>query len=349
MAKAAVHDEIYRELDHGCKIVQLTLYKHQVSGHHVFLMYDENKLLKHLNEDEQYIYEGFPEYLTKFIPKFYGIVKVVCHKAEDGEILCFALPKDCSYLKDNDRFQNWLTGMQLIKNQSFTNVFTTIEDDKEDLKIKERVMKQLQRSIEDKKSEKFMLLEDVSRKFKFPCAIDLKMGTRGFGDREGTEKQKRKQRKADSTTALSLGVRMSGMQVYQPCSEEYFTVNKLEGRKFKDEDFVKALKRFIYNGSHHRVELLGPYIERLEKLLYNIEKADCFRFYCSSLLLMYDGDTSMKSPHVEVRMIDFAHCVLKHDELNTHKGPDKGYIKGLQNTIDIFKNIRNSFEKPSPR
>ena len=58
-----------------------------------------------------------------------------------------------------------------------------------------------------------MLLEDVSRKFKFPCAIDLKMGTRGFGDREGAEKQKRKQRKADSTTALSLGVRMSGMQV----------------------------------------------------------------------------------------------------------------------------------------
>ena len=58
-----------------------------------------------------------------------------------------------------------------------------------------------------------MLLEDISRKFRFPCAVDLKMGTRGFGDRQTKEKQKRKQRKADLTTARSLGVRISGMQV----------------------------------------------------------------------------------------------------------------------------------------
>ena len=59
-----------------------------------------------------------------------------------------------------------------------------------------------------------MLLEDISRRFRHPCAVDLKMGTRGFGDRETQEKKKRKQRKADQTTALSLGVRLSGMQVY---------------------------------------------------------------------------------------------------------------------------------------
>ena len=61
--------------------------------------------------------------------------------------------------------------------------------------------------------KEFMLLEDISRRFRHPCAVDLKMGTRGFGDRETQEKKKRKQRKADQTTALSLGVRLSGMQV----------------------------------------------------------------------------------------------------------------------------------------
>ena len=72
MAKVKIGEDILKELDHGCKIVQLTLFKHQVSGHHVFLMYDKNKILKHLNEDEKNIYEHFPDHLKVFIPKFYG-------------------------------------------------------------------------------------------------------------------------------------------------------------------------------------------------------------------------------------------------------------------------------------
>ena len=71
---------------------------------------------------------------------------------------------------------------------------------------------------------------------------------------------------------------------------------------------------------------------------------------------MYDGDTSdddgddcgdsnnchnHRTPHVEVRMIDFAQCVLKEEVQNSHKGPDRGYIKGLGNVIDILKNLRN--------
>ena len=135
------------------------------------------------------------------------------------------------------------------------------------------------------------------------------------------------------------------------------TINKLEGRKFRDEDFVWTLKRFFYNGLFYRTELLGPFIERLETLLCNVEKADCYRFYCSSLLLMYDGNTGddddgdnhhHSTPHVEVRMIDFAQCVLKEETQNSHIGPDCGYIKGLRNVIDIFKNLRNgSLEDPT--
>jgi len=60
---------------------------------------------------------------------------------------------------------------------------------------------------------------------------------------------------------------------------------------------------------------------------------------------MYDGDMNKKtSPHAEVRMIDFAQCVVKAEENNTHVGPDTGYMKGLHNLIDIFKNILNSID-----
>ena len=117
--------------------------------------------------------------------------------------------------------------------------------------------------------------------------------------------------------------------------DKYLTINKLEGRKFRDEEFARTLKRFFHNGLFYRMELLNPFIEQLETLLYKVEKADCYRFYCSSLLLMYDGDTSdddddcrdnncgdnHRTPHVEVRMIDFAQCVLKEEAQNVHSGP----------------------------
>ena len=71
---ACASEEILRELDHGCKIVQLTLFRHQVSGHHVFFMYDDKKILKQLNEHEHKAYENFPEDLKSFIPKYYGML-----------------------------------------------------------------------------------------------------------------------------------------------------------------------------------------------------------------------------------------------------------------------------------
>ena len=138
--------------------------------------------------------------------------------------------------------------------------------------------------------------------------------------------------------------------------DKYLTINKLEGRKFRDEEFARTLKRFFHNGLFYRMELLNPFIEQLETLLYKVEKADCYRFYCSSLLLMYDGDTSdddddcgdnHRAPHVEVRMIDFAQCVLKEEAQNAHSGPDRGYIKGLCNVIDILKNLRNGNQEDS--
>ena len=54
-----------------------------------------------------------------------------------------------------------------------------------------------------------------------------------------------------------------------------------------------------------------------------------------------NGDNTLKNPHVEVRMIDFAQCVVKGEPHNLHIGPDRGYVKGLRNVIDILKNLRN--------
>ncbi len=59
----------------------------------------------------------------------------------------------------------------------------------------------------------FILLENVTSQFQYPCIIDLKMGTRSYGDDFSEEKRKSHIAKAEATTSATLGMRICGMQV----------------------------------------------------------------------------------------------------------------------------------------
>lgn len=79
-------------------------------------------------------------------------------------------------------------------------------------------------------------------------------------------------------------------QVYQSEPGQLMFMNKYHGRKLTLAGFKEALYQFFHNGHRLRHELLSPVLRRLREMQAALEACESYRFYSSSLLIIYDGD-----------------------------------------------------------
>ncbi|KAK9502981.1 hypothetical protein O3M35_011651 [Rhynocoris fuscipes] len=306
------------EDDYGNSYTYLQAYIHQVGGHSSMLCLDDVTVCKPLIDRELRFYEKLPPPLKNFTPKFYGVIKVNVIRQGDyinlvGYTPSFYTPQhtgkhaklklrrsgsmdtdiSTAGLFEEDETNKSVNG----KNSSSSNA----------LHVNPWVVKchrdhliNLATTIEEKHTpQNFLLLENLTSKFRLPCILDLKMGTRQYDDSDSLAKRQSKMVKVVSTTSGKLGVRIGGMQVYQVTTGRFLCRNKFFGRSLSTNGFSNALRHFLHDGQRFRTELLPSLIRKLEVLAETVAALESLRLYTTSLLLLYEGQPLCQPPPID--------------------------------------------------
>ncbi|XP_064605211.1 inositol hexakisphosphate kinase 1-like [Liolophura sinensis] len=321
-----------------CQPVELQPFIHQVGGHTSMFRFNENTVCKPLCSREYHFYSTLPQELHPFTPEFKGSIEVQLIEDSEGyvtfvgypshaskDVPCSSRPSENKGRRSPDMTSQSRAGkspthgcysMRLLRSGSIEMVSQTgkqFSDSKFDgsgtaaslnpwsISCHKRQMAKMRKSKADSDSDsKFILLENVAAQFRYPCVLDLKMGTRQHGDDAPESKKKSQMMKCETTTSATIGLRICGMQVYQASSGKYICHNKYYGRSLSVDGFKQALHQFLHNGHRLRTDVIHLFVAKLQQLYTVVEKQETFRFYSSSLLMMYDGaeltDTSSPSP-----------------------------------------------------
>ncbi|XP_044079542.1 inositol hexakisphosphate kinase 2-like isoform X2 [Siniperca chuatsi] len=173
--------------------------------------------------------------------------------------------------------------------RSHSNAVPQLRHNPWSLRCQQYHLQKMKENAKHRNQYKFILLENLTWRHTMPCVLDLKMGTQQHGDDASEEKKAVKIRKCQQSTASSIGVCLSGMQVYQSDTGQLMFMSKFHGRRLTLPDFKEALFQFFHSGRHLRSELLSPVLHRLRDMQAALEACESYRFYSSSLLIIYDG------------------------------------------------------------
>ncbi|KAF8821182.1 inositol polyphosphate kinase [Cardiosporidium cionae] len=330
-------------------------YRHQVGGHSRLVKFDDpTKVYKPLEENELRFYKKLEKLessssvslpllvLKKFIPGYHGHVEMYLHAAS----------KD----KDQQHLRQKQSNDESSGDSNSPSACTIALSTRSPSNCRNALDEWIEAKIQDKALPilsagghrlRYIILDDLLHNFKKPCIIDIKMGQlqRKLGATEA--KERRQLEKSVTTTSNMLGFRLCGYQSYNKIHDKFCYQDKYWGRKIGKEQVLKAIRRWFWNGDKLYEDLVGELLKKLEILYDCVSMLYHYRFWSSSLLLLYDGglnDKELRLRSLDIRMIDFANLHYLPDS-----SPDFEYLHGLNNLINILKSLYRTLHCNHPK
>uniref|UniRef100_A0A0N5B4C0 Kinase n=1 Tax=Strongyloides papillosus TaxID=174720 RepID=A0A0N5B4C0_STREA len=331
--------------------MEVTGFSHQVGGH--FGMFCCNgHVCKPLNQREYLFYSSVDKTLFPYTAKFCGIGKLSINfipsneddkKEEEDNIGIgkrYVVMKSDIILNCHTSHFETTDQMRFLINDSDKTIFAVGKNSNS--WANQCQSKAIQKLVDSRNDKQFIFLEDIVSIYKKPCVVDLKMGTRQYGDHATAEKKASQRQKSESSTSGTLGVRIVGMQIWDQKTKGYYQVNKYEGREMTEYHFLETILHFFERAGQERRKILFEKLTGLKKVLI---EAEGFRFYSSSILIAFEGMENedgnvndIDNLSVSLSMIDFAHSTFNgfREEDITYTGYDEGYLLGVTYLINIL-------------
>lgn len=209
--------------------------------------------------------------------------------------------------------------------------------------------------VKTRKVQDAVILENLLQGFRKPSVMDVKLGTQLYDEFCSEEKKERMREAARNTTSSTLGLRITGMKVYDPSKSDYTVYDRFFGKSLTADNLHVGFSHYLKPAASRSPAYLRlvtrVFLDRLVEL-HSVMLRKEFRMYASSVLFVFEGDPSPEQAAAAaendwdpsragpaqtmalLKMIDFAHSYHKPGE-----GPDVGHLLGLSNTIKQFRNL----------
>lgn len=181
----------------------------------------------------------------------------------------------------------------------------------------------------------YVILEDLTYGMQRPLVVDIKVGTCTVAPDAPWAKRITHLAKDRATTTRSLGLRIVGVQTSRGDGTSWSPVRlgKAWGKALRAEDMRAALRTCFSADGRLCTSALSAFLPRLHRLKLILEREPRWQFVSSSLLFVFQPDSSGGIPACHMRVIDFAHAYP------LHCARDAGYLYGLTNLIALLESL----------
>ncbi|XVF49478.1 hypothetical protein PTKIN_Ptkin04bG0016000 [Pterospermum kingtungense] len=201
-----------------------------------------------------------------------------------------------------------------------------------------------------------LVLQDLASNLINPSIMDVKIGSRTWYPEASDNYIKRCLEKDIKTSTVSLGFRISGLQIYEGEDSGFWKPERNEVQCFTADNVRLVLRKFVSSNSS-----AGPNVkpdcsfassvyggsagilEQLLELKAWFEDQTLYHFNSGSLLILFDKELVLeqRTPVAEVKLIDFAHVVEGKGVI------DHNFLGGLCSFIKFVSEILTNLKESS--